>query len=50
MKIGDWLIQLISIHTIGETGTPSIRSDARNLVKQDTGNQKAFPEFQLQQP
>lgn len=29
MKMGDWLIQLIYIHVISETGTPSIWSDSR---------------------
>jgi len=32
MKTGNWLIQLISIHGINETGTLSIKSDARSSV------------------
>lgn len=50
MKIGDWLIQLISVHAISETGTPSIGSDVRNQVKQHAGSQTAFPESQPRQP
>lgn len=36
-------------NAIHETGTPNIRSDARNQVKQETGNLRTFTEFQLQQ-